>query len=165
MECSHSYVVIILSVIRRVGTKADCSSTITLSNITFSLFATFEAILYMTLHKLIGRPNSSTLSTFGILVQSECHWYSTHRLLLLTLLAPPKSLLPHIGPNGIEKSVQESHSDLVPLWETSGTKLFSPPCSQKEQVASRFITSVILVGTVSSTSSMSLTPTELYKFL
>jgi hypothetical protein len=61
--------VIILSVINLPGTKVDCSSDIISGRITFNLFAnTFEAILYMTLHRLIGRnyPNSSEEATFGI---------------------------------------------------------------------------------------------------
>jgi hypothetical protein len=61
--------VIILSVISLPGTKADCSSEIISGRITFSLFAkTFDAILLITLQRLMGRncPGSSGVATFVI---------------------------------------------------------------------------------------------------
>uniref|UniRef100_A0A453NJH2 Flavin-containing monooxygenase n=1 Tax=Aegilops tauschii subsp. strangulata TaxID=200361 RepID=A0A453NJH2_AEGTS len=61
----HSYAVMMLSVMSLPGTKADCSSETISGNTTLRrLEITFEAILYNTLHKLIGRNCDKSVGFF-----------------------------------------------------------------------------------------------------
>jgi hypothetical protein len=65
----HSHAIRTLSIINLPGTKALCSSAMMLGSTLFSLLAeTFEAVLYKTLHRLIGQKfiSLSVLDTFGI---------------------------------------------------------------------------------------------------
>jgi hypothetical protein len=125
MKCKHSYTVGMLSVMSLLSTNVDYSFEITLGKIICSLFATvLEAILYITLHRLIGQncPSLTGFSTLGI---------STMHMLFIREDHPPPpthATTQHTHPRYISPNAAEKMSS---SW-TFKAQSWSPPFIYKQ---------------------------------